>query len=144
MHGTIYFPTELPGFIVEKEGNIIGLITYTFKNGDCEIVSLDSVVEDQGIGTKLIEMVLVEAREQNCRRVWLITTNDNIRAIRFYQKRGFQLIAVYPDEVTRSRKIKPEIPLLGDDGIPLRDELEFEYRLQPHTKPMKCGIKGNG
>lgn len=27
------------------------------------------------------------------------------------------------------RKIKPEIPLTGEDGIPIRDEIELEMKL---------------
>jgi Acetyltransferase (GNAT) family len=68
-------------------------------------------------------------REAGCRRVWLITTNDNLRALRFYQRRGFRLVAVHPDALARSRELKPSIPEIGLDGIPLRDELELELLL---------------
>ena len=69
------------------------------------------------------------AREAGCGRVWLITTNDNLRALRFYQRRGFRLVAVHPDALERSRELKPSIPEIGLDGIPLRDELELELTL---------------
>ncbi|MNV93512.1 hypothetical protein D3C71_1882140 [compost metagenome] len=61
--------------------------------------------------------------------MWLITSNDNTRAIRFYQKRGLDLKAVHRDAITEARKLKPSIPLIGMDGIPIRHELEFELTL---------------
>ncbi|WP_084364910.1 GNAT family N-acetyltransferase [Clostridium tepidiprofundi] len=82
--------------------------------------------ENKGIGTKLIEEVIEVAKIQKCKRVWLITTNANVRAIRFYQKRGFNMKALYINAVNESRKIKPEIPILGYDNIPILHEIEFE------------------
>jgi GNAT superfamily N-acetyltransferase len=107
----------------------VGLITYRFGADDCEIVTFNSLIEGQGIGTALIDAVKAVAVEENCTRMWLITTNDNMQALRYYQKRGFRLVAVYPSALDESRKIKPEIPLFGKDGIPLRDEIELEMSL---------------
>ena len=61
--------------------------------------------------------------------MWLITTNDNLNALRFYQGRGFRLVAVHPGAVEASRRLKPQIPELGSFGIPIRDELELELSL---------------
>jgi hypothetical protein len=52
-----------------------------------------------------------------------------MNALRFYQKRGFVLVAVHRNALEQSRKLKPEIPLIGDDEIPLRDEIELEMML---------------
>ena len=68
------------------------------------------------------------ARTAGCRRIWLITTNDNLPALGFYQRRGMRLIAVYPDALADARKLKPTIPMRGLAGIPLLDELELELR----------------
>ena len=76
-----------------------------------------------------IEAVKEVACKAGCRRLWLITTNDNLNALRFYQKRGFALVAVHRNALEISRKFKPEIPLIGADGIPLRDEIELEMIL---------------
>jgi ribosomal protein S18 acetylase RimI-like enzyme len=122
--------TKLPGFMAIYKNQLAGLITYHLQNGQCEITSLDSLVEGIGIGTELIEAVKSVVHQTNCFRLWLITTNDNTRAIRFYQKRGFHLVAVYPDAIQQSRKMKPTIPLTGFDDIPIRDEIEFEILLQ--------------
>lgn len=127
-HGKVYRPAELPGFVAEDAGQIVGLLTYHVEGDACEIVTLDSQREGQGIGTALIEAARSAARAAGCRRLWLITTNDNTAALRFYQKRGFVLAALHRDAVAASRAIKPEIPFIGNDGIPIRDEVELEWR----------------
>ena len=111
-HGAIYRPTELPGFVAEADGEPVGLLTYHVDGGACEIVTLDSQHAGQGIGTALIEAAKDAARQAGCRRLWLVTTNDNTHALRFYQKRGFILAALHRDAVAASRAIKPEIPRL--------------------------------
>ena len=125
-HGTIYRPHELPGFVAIEEDNTVGLITYHIDGDSCEIVTIDSLRSGQGMVTALIEAVKSVARKAGCRRLWLITTNDNTPALRFYQKRGFVLVAVHRNAVEASRRLKPEIPLFGEDGIPIRDEIELE------------------
>lgn len=127
--GAIYYPHELPGFVAVQQDEKTGLITYHIQGDSCEIVSLDSLRPSSGIGTALIETVKRAARLAGCRRLWLITTNDNLNALRFYQKRGFVLTALHPNALEASRKIKPQIPLVGYDGIPLRDEIELELLL---------------
>lgn len=121
---------ELPAFIALVDDEPSGLASYAFDDqGDCELVSLHSSIEGSGAGSQLVEAVLQAAREKGSRRVWLITTNDNTDALRWYQKRGFRLSALYRDAVTRARAIKPEIPTTGDDGIPIYDEIELEIVL---------------
>ncbi len=126
VHNTLYTPADLPGIVAVQNDTHVGLITYTIQGDECEIVTLDSISPSIGIGKSLVEAVLKVARESSCRRVWLITTNDNLQALRFYQKRGFQLVTIYRNAVDESRKIKPEIPILGENGIPIRDEIELE------------------
>ncbi|HKY55102.1 MAG TPA: GNAT family N-acetyltransferase, partial [Anaerolineales bacterium] len=128
-HGVIYRPDSLDGFVALDDDEWIGEITYAFSGDDCEIVSIDSLREGQGIGTALINAVVEEMRKRNCKRIFLITTNDNLNALGFYQKRGFELVAVHRGSVNESRKIKPSIPLIGMNNIPLRDEIELELVL---------------
>jgi ribosomal protein S18 acetylase RimI-like enzyme len=104
-HGVIYYPDALAGFIVSDGPDWVAEITYTFPDGDCEIVTLDSEREGQGLGTKLINAVVEEALAQNCRRVFLITTNDNLKALGFYQKRGFELVKVNRGAMNETRRI---------------------------------------
>ncbi len=125
----ILYPAENPAFIAEDGGEVAGVVTYEARNGECEITSLNSLRREQGIGGVLMEAVIAEARAQNCRRVWLLTTNDNLAGLKFYQKRGFRLVALYPGAVDAARTLKPEIPLTGESGIPIRDELELELTL---------------
>ena len=129
-HGVIYHPDTLDGFVAFDADELIGEITFHFSGNDCEIVSLDSLRQGQGIGTLLIDKVIEEASAKGCQRIFLITTNDNLNALGFYQKRGFELVAVHRGAVNESRKVKPGIPLIGNDGIPLRDEIELEMSLR--------------
>jgi ribosomal protein S18 acetylase RimI-like enzyme len=129
-HGVVFRPHELSGFIAAGRREPIGLITYQIADRSCEIVTLDSLRAGQGIGTALIETVKNRAKEMKCDRAWLITTNDNLNALRFYQKRGFELVAIHRHAIERSRQIKRQIPLIGEYGIPLRDEIELEYNLR--------------
>lgn len=127
--GRVHQAEKLPGFIAHLEEQPKGLITYQIENGDCEIVSLDSFESGRGIGSMLIKSVIDLARSENCNRIWLITTNDNTVALRFYQKNGFELVAIHRGAIKVSRKIKPEIPETGNDGIPIRDEIELEIKI---------------
>jgi ribosomal protein S18 acetylase RimI-like enzyme len=127
--GNIYRPEQLDGFVVEDENEWMGLITFFIKETECEVTSLDSLREGMGIGTQLIEKAMETARAGKCNRLFLITSNDNLHALGFYQKRGFEIVTVYRGAVNESRKRKPSIPLVGMDGIPLRDEIELEIKL---------------
>jgi len=127
--GNVYRPEQLEGFVVEDGNEWIGLLTFFIKDGECEVTSLDSLREGHGIGTMLIDKVIQESRARNYKRLFLITTNDNLHALGFYQKRGFEIIAVHRGAVNESRKRKPSIPLVGMNGIPLRDEIELEMSL---------------
>lgn len=121
--------TKTEGFYFRKGEDIIGLITYMAYDNILEITSLDSIQENQGIGSKLVDAVIHEAKDRKLQKVVLITTNDNINAIRFYQKRGFDMARLFHNALDISRKIKPEIPLIGENSIPLRHEIEFELSI---------------
>jgi ribosomal protein S18 acetylase RimI-like enzyme len=124
--GRLWNLLELPAFAAWRGGDPVGLVTYRFDGEECEITSLNSGFEGIGIGSALIDAVAGEARRRGCRRLWLITTNDNLHAIGFYQRRGFDIGALHRNALDESRKIKPEIPRVGLNGIPLLHEIEFE------------------
>jgi len=128
--GNVYRPEQLEGFVIEDGDEWIGLLTFFIKDGECEVTSLDSLREGQGLGSMLIDKAIAESRARNCKRLFLITTNDNLNALGFYQKRGFEIVTIYRGAVNASRKIKPGIPLVGMNGIPLRDEIELEKVLK--------------
>lgn len=127
--GKLYDANKLPGFIAFQNDKPIGLITYFVQGKDCEIISLNSVVEKIGVATELIKTIKRIAVDEGCQRLWLTTSNDNVDAIAFYLKSGFTLCTVHRNALTESRKLKPEIPNIGNYGIPINDEIEFEMNL---------------
>lgn len=132
-HGVKYFPSRLPGLVACHGKVKVGLLTYHLGDSDCEIVTLNSLQPNLGIGTALLKAVGKVASQSGVRRLWLVTTNDNLPALRFYQKRGFKLVAVHCNALEKSRQLKPSLPLNGLDGIPLRDEIELEMVLSKHN-----------
>ena len=132
---TVVYPAELPGFVALRDGEPVGLITYELRDAECEVLSLDSLLPGRGIGSALLARVETPAREAGARRLHLVTTNDNLNALRFYQRWGLRLATLRPGAVDRARRLKPEIPPVGNDGIPIRDELELEKDLPPDLGP---------
>ena len=120
----------LEGFVAEIEGEPVGLAVYETRGAESELVTLDSLKEGVGVGSTLVAAVANAARRQECRRLSVVTTNDNVRALGFYQRRGFVLTAFRKGAIEKSRRIKPEIPELGYDDIPIRDELELALDLR--------------
>jgi len=127
--GNLHRAEDLPAFVARLDNKRVGLATYRIDEGDCEIVTLDSLRWGCGVGTALVEAVRQEARAEKCSRLWLITTNDNLESLRFYQKRGFNLARLHPGALAESRRIKPSIPTIGKHRIPMRDEIELEMSL---------------
>lgn len=128
--GRKVYPARLPGFLaIGGDGKRAGLISYELRDRQCEIVIFEVLKPHGGIGTKLLEKTAATAAKAGCRRLWLITTNDNLEAMRFYQRRGFVFAGVHIKAMEKSRKIKPSIPGTGNYGIPIRDEMEFERSL---------------
>jgi catechol 2,3-dioxygenase-like lactoylglutathione lyase family enzyme/GNAT superfamily N-acetyltransferase len=127
--GQVHDALHLSGFVALAAGEPAGLATYHLSMEACELVTINSLQSGLGIGSALIGAVKETAAGAGCRRLWLITTNDNLAALRFYQKQGFALAALHRDAIRLSRRLKPHIPLLGKDGIPIRDELELELLL---------------
>ncbi len=124
--GKVHTITDLPGITAEISGERVGHLSYRIEGDSVEIVSLIAVVENLGIGSALLESVEEFSRKLNLRRIWLVTTNDNLRAFAFWQKRGYTIRAIYPGAIKYSRALKPEIPEVGESGIPIRDEIEME------------------
>jgi len=127
--GKIHKPEELDGFIVLTGNNKTGLVTFQVTGEELEITSADSFDEHKGIGRTLMQAVIDFAKQNSVHRIWLTTTNDNFRAMKFYQKAGLVMVKVHRNAIEKARQIKPSIPRIGKDGIPLRDEIEFEMKL---------------
>lgn len=120
--GRVHLLETLPALIAELEGRLAGCLTYHLEGDALEVVTLDALVERRGIGTALMHAVRPRAR-----RIWLITTNDNLPAQAFYLNLGMTLAAVHEGAVAEARRLKPEIPLTGIGGVPIRDELEYQW-----------------
>ena len=126
--GMVHHADRLPGFAATLDDTPVGLVTYQIEGDACEIITLNSLVERWGIGSALIEAVKEAAVAAGCSRLWLISSNDDQAALCFYQRKGFSVVAVYRNALEDSRRLKPEIPLVGMGGIPLLDEIELEMR----------------
>lgn len=123
----VYDCASLDGFVALNENDeIIGLLTYVEKETGWEIISLDSVVEGRGVGRALLKAIEQYALSQNINNIHLVTTNDNVHALAFYQKRGYRLKRILVDSVEQARMLKPSIPEIGNNGIPIHDEIELE------------------
>jgi ribosomal protein S18 acetylase RimI-like enzyme len=131
--GRVYDGARLPALVCVGADDIVGLATYDVRDGECELLTLNAFTDGRGIGSALLDAVTEEARRRACSRLWLITTNDNLRALRFYQRRGLRLVAVHRDAIDEARRLKPSIPTVGDDGIPVHDEIELELALDANS-----------
>lgn len=140
--GRAYYPHQEEAFIERRDGRIVGLVTFRADGDGLEVLTLNSTLEGQRIGSALMLAVIDETRRRGCNRLWLTTTNDNLRAIGFYQRLGFRITAVHVGAVDEARRLKPQIPLVGRDGIEIHDELVLELQLQPYIdepEPRPCG-----
>jgi GNAT superfamily N-acetyltransferase len=127
--GEVHNLSRCPALFCLDGDRVVGLATYSINGPSCEVLTMNAFEQRLGIGSRLLEGMAEQARMAGCRRLWLITTNDNLDAIRFYQRRGMRLVAVHPGAVDEARALKPEIPAIGKYGIAIRDELEFELDL---------------
>jgi GNAT superfamily N-acetyltransferase len=128
--GGLEHPLEHAMLVAERDGRLVGVLTYVLRGDECEVLTLHADERRKGVGSALIAEVKQIARRAGCIRLWLITTNDNVDALRFYQRRGFRLAALHPGAVDDSRtRLKPQIAHVGDHGIPIRDELELEQEI---------------
>jgi ribosomal protein S18 acetylase RimI-like enzyme len=128
-HGVAYDLTTLPTLVAVEDDRIAGVLTYHVAGDAIEVVSIDAAPPRHGVGTALLDAAADVGRAFGLRRLWLVTTNDNLDALRFYQRRGLRLVGLAPDAVAASRRLKPGIPAVGAYGIPLRDELTLELSL---------------
>lgn len=134
--GRLRRPDLLPGLIAWEGGHRLGALAFEIEAGAVEVVLLAADPPGRGAGTALLAALEALGAARGWRRLWLLTTNDNAPALRFYQRRGWDLVALHRDAVTRDRALKPEIPAVGHGGIPIRHALELERRLEPREEPL--------
>jgi GNAT superfamily N-acetyltransferase len=134
IHGEIFYPSQLSGIKAVRKNRIVGILHFLIQTKVCEIITLESLIEHQGIGAKLISAVEEIAINNHCEHLQVTTTNDNLPALGFYQKLGFHLIQLKAEQIAQSRKLKPTIPAMGYKNIPIRDEIVLEKTLGSHLK----------
>ncbi len=128
-HGATYDAATLPTLVAEHAGELVGMLTYQVDGDALEVVTIDAIDRHRGVGTALLAAAADEARARGCRRLWLVTSNDNLDGLRFYQRRGLRIVGVTPGGVDRSRDRKPAIPEVGDYNIEIHDELTLAQDL---------------
>jgi ribosomal protein S18 acetylase RimI-like enzyme len=132
------------GLVAELDGRTVGLVTWRVepagsrpaagsgREAEITVLAVTPDARGLGVGRALIDAAVDTLRATSVARAWLVTTNDNLVALRLYQRAGWRLAALRPGAVDDARRtLKPQIPLLGDHGIPLHDELELELDLGP-------------
>lgn len=123
-------PFTLPVRVAVAGDEFAGVAAYLIESDELEVVALAATGAVRGTGRALMLDLFEMARNRGLRRVHLVTTNDNLRAIGFYQVIGMTIARVGINAIAEARKLKPEIPLTGEKGIPIRDEIEFEYLIK--------------
>jgi GNAT superfamily N-acetyltransferase len=114
------------GLVATAGEEQVGILTYVPEAGGAEIAYLQAARRGIGVGSALLSGVVDLLQPA---RLWLVTTNDNLDALRFYQRRGFRFATIHCGAVDAARRdLKPTIGELGDYGIPIRDEIVMEWR----------------
>ena len=125
-----YMPEDVHGLVWRDEwAEVQGLITWHIEGDWAEIVTVDAFQHGRHIGGRLLDGAEAELRRRGVHRATIVTTNDNLRALVFYVRRGYRLVKIALDDMDRVRSLKPQVPSEGQDGIPLRDMLELEKDL---------------
>ncbi|MBX3389005.1 MAG: GNAT family N-acetyltransferase [Phycisphaeraceae bacterium] len=127
----------LPGLVAWRGDARVGIAIHTEMRpgAECELVALASQATRGGVGSVLLAEFMQSAREARCSKLVLTTSNDNLDAMRLYQRRGWRFVRIYPGAMDDARREKPEIPAIGAYGIPMRDDVEFEYDLGTEQTP---------
>lgn len=124
---TVYNPDDVRGLaLVDRNDEIVALVTYQVDGPSGHIVTLDTVVRGRGFGRRMLEAIENKFHDLGLGRAWALFTNDNLRAAGLYLSRGYRLIRVHLDAVDRVREHKPMLPEHGYEGYPIRDLWEFE------------------
>lgn len=126
------YPQKSPGFIaVDSDGSYAGLLSYEQRPGnEAEITLFEAAQEGKGTGSKLMHIALKHFKKKGFSRVYVTATNNNYQAFKFYQYSGFKPVAIYPGAMKAARRIKPSIPKICSNGLPINDEIEYSLRLK--------------
>jgi GNAT superfamily N-acetyltransferase len=129
VRGRLVTPQDVEAFGAYRDDRLQGVGTWRVEQGILYLLTLNNVTDCRGVGVALLETVLAMGRRKGFPFMRAMLSNDNLPALRFYQKRGFRIVAVHSGVVDMMRALKPSIPEIGLDGIPMRDEIELEIVL---------------
>lgn len=135
VHEEIFNTADLPGFLAMENNELLGYLHYQVRDDHCEILTLASLRQRQGIGTALVDAVEALARKRGCKKLTVTTTNDNLAALVFYQQLGFRMSGVGLGLVDDARLFKSSIPEKGNHDIPIHDEIYLEKTLSKNDVP---------
>ena len=134
-HHTRFQLRGLPGLMAIRDDAVLGLLTWAHRDGEAELLTLDALTPGQGVGGSLLDAFMDGARPAGIRRVLTTVTNDQLTGMKLLQRRGFRIDAIRPGAVDAARKVKPQIPEVGEDGIALHDELDLSLDLVNPVAP---------
>jgi GNAT superfamily N-acetyltransferase len=109
--GVLIDASVLPSFVAtDRSGRPVGLLTYDVAHGECEVVAIVSTTIGRGVSRTLMDAAHDHAGSSGCRHLWLITTNDNALAFRFYQMWGMDLCVFHRHgaPLARGQALAPE------------------------------------
>jgi ribosomal protein S18 acetylase RimI-like enzyme len=129
VRGRLIYPHDVEAFGAYRENRLQGLVTWRIEDGVLYMLTISNVTDTRGVSTALLNKMLAMAREKGFAYMRALITNDNWPAFRYYQRRGFRIVAVHPGVIDMMRQMKPSIPTKGVEGIPMRDEIELEVVL---------------
>jgi hypothetical protein len=127
--GVLHDTRTLPGIVALRGRRRVGLLQYRIDGDQCEVVVLIAIVKRRAVGTRLLTSARSVAEAAKCRRLWLVTTNNNRDALAFYRAMGWKQVAIHRGAAQRARRLKPELPKVDEHGSPIEDEMELELRL---------------
>jgi GNAT superfamily N-acetyltransferase len=129
VRGRLITPPDVEAFGAYHDNKLQGVATWRIEDGSLYLLTMNNITDRRGVGEALLVRMLGLARERKLPHLRVIISNDNVGAFRFYQKRGFRIVAVHVGVVDMMRKMKPSIPETGSEGIRMRDEIELEIAL---------------
>jgi ribosomal protein S18 acetylase RimI-like enzyme len=117
------------GLVAAAGAQRVGLLCWRLgpeSSAEITALAVDRESRRRGVGRALLDAAAAALRELGVDRVWLVTTNENLEALALYQKAGYRLTALHAGAIDDlRRRLKPSIPEVASNGIPIHDELEL-------------------